>query len=195
LPGFQRRNVDYADGGIMSVRKTAGFAMLEVLIAMVVILFGVLGIAGMQMYAINNTENARYQSLATVLASSMSAKMQANVAYWGTPPPSVTLNGSTITGGPSTYAGSCVNAVCTAQQMASFDLQNWGADIASGLPSGTAKMTCSTPSGTPSICTLTITWSEKNVALTNATGGETGAFATGTLNSNYTYQTLVNMQL
>lgn len=203
------------DGVIMSVkkeslrkkhvRKERGFAMLESLIAMVVILFGVLGIAGMQMYAISNTENARYQSLAVVLASTMSTKMQSNVAYWGTPPASITVNGSTITNGPATYAGTCVNTVCTAAQMASFDLQNWGLAMAGGLPSGIATIACSTPAGAPSICTLTIGWSEKNVALTNATGAETGLLATGslqtcgvagtTISNCYTYQTLVNMQL
>lgn len=169
--------------------------MLEILISVLIIMVGVLGVGGIQMYAINNTNNASYQSDAVMLASSMATKMQANVAYWGTPASSVTVSGSTITGGPSTYTGTCIGTVCTGAQMASFDLQQWGAAVAAALPSGTAKLACSTPAGVPAICTITLTWSEMNVALANATGTESGVLATGTVNSNYTYQTLVNMQL
>jgi type IV pilus assembly protein PilV len=206
---FQRRVLDNEYGGNMSVSMQSkkargfamrGFAMLEALIALVVILFGVLGIAGMQMYAINNTQNASYQSLAVMLASSMVTKMEANYAYWsGAAGKSITINGGTINGGPTAYAGSCGSATtappgggCATSDMAYFDLVNFGTAVAGGLPAGTAQITCST-TAVPTACTMTLTWSENNVALTNKAGGETGSLATGTVNSNYQYQTVVNI--
>ena len=45
------------------MKQQKGFSLLEVLISMVIIMFGLLGIAGTQMLAINNTENARYQGV------------------------------------------------------------------------------------------------------------------------------------
>lgn len=179
------------------MKKTAGFAMLEVLISMLLIMIGVLGIAGMQMFAINNTENARYQSLAVILASGMAAMMQANVAYWSTPPVSIIVNGATITGGPAATANDCTAVACAGNsggEMAYYDLKSWGSALAAGLPSGTGVISCPTGS-TPAICKLTLTWSEKNTALSNPTGAESGVLATGTVNANYTYSTLVSIQL
>ena len=200
-----------------------GFAMLEVLVSMLVIMFGVLGIAGMQMLAINNTETARYQSAATILANSMVAKMQANYAYWGQtllPPAIITVNGTVITSAPAAgslpvYAGTCIATACSPTQMAYYDVKNWAAamagvsndwvpTLAGTVGSGmalpppqpvagvvtTATISCN--AATPEICTLTMYWSEKNIALGNATGAETGALATGTV-ANHSYQTMVSI--
>ena len=65
----------------MSMKQQKGFSLLEVLISMVIIMFGLLGIAGTQMLAINNTENARYQGVATTLASSLAAIMLIGVPH------------------------------------------------------------------------------------------------------------------
>ena len=181
------------EGGGMSMKRESGFAMLEVLISMLIIMFGVLGIAGMQMLAINNTENARYQSLATILASSMAAQMQANKAYWAAPAALISV-GATITNSPSSYPGTCIGTVCSSADMATFDLIQWQASITGLLPSGKASISC--PGLTsPTVCKLTLTWSEKNIALNNRTGAESGVLATGSVNSGYTYQTLVSIQL
>lgn len=184
--------------------------MLEVLISLLIIMMGILGIAGMQMLAINNTETARYQSVATMIASSMATEMQANYAYWGgilVPPATITVTGTTITVVPA-FAGTCLNSVCTASQMAYYDLQNWGAAMAGvanidgvvnkGMalppPAAGSSGTISCVATTPMVCTLTMYWSEKNIALINPTGAESGVLATGTAQT-HSYQTLVSIQL
>lgn len=168
--------------------------MLEVLVAMLVIMFGALGIAGMQLLAITSTENARYQNVATMLGASVSANMQANVAYWGTPPPVITVSGATSGGGPAAFNGQCkgLTNVCNAAQMAAYDLREWGKEVAALLPSGTAAITC--PAGNnPAICTVQLTWSERNVSLQEPTGTElAGTLKSGTKQDN-TYQTLVSI--
>jgi type IV pilus assembly protein PilV len=177
----------------MSIKKQAGFSMLEVLVSMVVIMVGALGIAGMQLLAVTSTENARYQNVATILASSLAANMQANVSYWGTPPGTITISGATNTGGPAAYDGACnLAAPCTAVQMAGHDLKTWGQDVATMLPSGTASLSC--PGGSPAVCTLTLSWAERNVGLHNATGREDSDndMATGT-KGNQSYSTLVSI--
>jgi type IV pilus assembly protein PilV len=174
------------------MRKDSGFSLVEAMVSLFVIMFGVLGLAGLQMLAINNTETARYQSLATMLASSMAASMQANAAYWGTPPPTITVNGTTVSGGPPSFTGTCVGNVCTAPQMAYYDLTNWGSAMANGLPSGQGNIQCS-QSSTPAVCTLTLSWSEKNLALHNTSTGATGMLASGTA-STHSYQTLVSVR-
>lgn len=178
----------------MSMKRERGFSMLEVLVSMLVIMLGALGIAGMQLLAITSTENARYQNVATMLGGSLAAAMQANVAYWGTPPANVAVTGATNVGGPVAAAGlTCQGAanVCNNTQMAAYDLSKWGGELATLLPSGIADITC--PGGkSPAICTVTLTWKEKNVALHNAAGTETGDLRSGKA-TDHTYQTLVSI--
>lgn len=191
----------------MLMKEQRGFGMLEALISMVVIMIGVLGMVGMQMLAINNTENARYQSIAAMQASSMTAQMLANIAFWGAAPATVRVQGLTVTsinygntnnraknkiknkGGDNTY---CNTNVCTATEMAYFDVESWGIEMASALPSGEGSISCDT-NVPPTVCTLKMTWMEKNIALTNATGTETGKLASGTSRL-YDYSTMVSIQ-
>ena len=170
-----------------------GFTMLEILVSMIVITIGVLGIAGMQMLSINNTEIARYQSLAALAASGMAAKMQANAAYWiasATNP--ITINGTSVSGGPA--SGNCLNAVCSATQLAGYDLQNFGQAISSVLPSGQATIVCTTGISTPTVCALQLSWLEKNIALNNPASTNTAnIFSSGTVNTQ-SYQTEVSIK-
>ena len=176
------------------MKAQRGFGMLEALISMVVIMIGVLGMVGMQMLAINNTENARYQSIAAMQASSMTAQMLANIAYWGTPPTTVTVIDTTVTGIANSTVD-CGLTVCTAAQMAHYDVRTWGGAMRNGtsaLPSGQGAINCVT-AVSPAVCTITMTWREKNIALTNATGTETGQLASGT-SQTYQYRTMVSIQ-
>jgi len=162
--------------------RQAGFTLLEVLVALLVISIGLLGIAGMQALAINNTSIARVQSLAAIQASSLASAMQANEAYWQKTGAlaSSTVNGTTL--GDATLNGQAVDcsaAACTAPQMAGWDLKQWGLSLQNLLPGGNGVITCTTVVGTPITCTISVTWQEKNVALNAATGTETGALATG----------------
>ncbi|MHB1655104.1 MAG: type IV pilus modification protein PilV [Burkholderiales bacterium] len=175
------------------MKQELGFTMLEILVSMIVIMIGVLGIAGMQMLSINNTEIARYQSLAALSASGIAAKMQANPAYWVTPATNtITINGTSVGSGPA--AGNCLNAVCSPTQLAGYDLQNFGQMISSVLPSGQATITCTTAIATPTVCALQLNWLEKNVALNNPSSTNAGnIFSSGTENVQ-SYQTEVSIK-
>lgn len=183
----------------MSIKQQQGFSMLEVLISMLIIMFGLLGIAGTQMLAINNTENARYQGVATTFASTLAARMRGNYAYWSTPR-TITINGvaagttsqTVISSGFGAVPTSvnCASVVCSPAQMAYYDLQNFGLAAANALPSGTTAIACG--SDIPTTCTITLSWSENNVALSSATGTETGDLASGKTGTR-TFQTFVTI--
>lgn len=188
----------------MSLKAQRGFSLLEVLVSMLVIMFGLLGMAGMQMLAVNNTETARYNTMAAMFASNMAANIQGNKAYWGTPPNSVSVNGATVTGGPAVSSKDCVATTCSPSEVAYYDLTNWGRSLlgkingtvaSQGLPGGTGALACSSAT-TPAGCTLTISWTEKNIALTTPAAGASaaiGSLASGT-SSTHSYQTLVSIQ-
>jgi type IV pilus assembly protein PilV len=170
-----------------AMKQARGFSMLEVLIAMLVIMIGALGIASMQLLAVTSTENARYQNVATMLGSSLAGAMQANVNFWGTPPPSITVIGTTNVGGPAATSATCEGPtnVCTGVVMASRDLRVWGKEVADSLPGGRAVIVCPALSS-PAICTITVSWTQRNVSLSNAT-------TDGSANGNSSYQTLVSI--
>jgi type IV pilus assembly protein PilV len=110
-----------------------GFTMLEVLISIVVIAFGMLGVAGLQAFALKNSQSASYRSVATVLANDIIDRIRANPVGATN---NLYANGSSE--GTSKEVASCLTASgCPSpQDLASNDLFEWHALIASALPGG-----------------------------------------------------------
>ncbi len=150
--------------------------MLEVLVALVVISLGLLGIAGMQAAAINNTNIARSRSIGAIAADSMAAAMHANNAYWSNLSSansnSWTVTASGVTGAPTlTQTVDCsASSYCSASSMAAYDATQWGSSLLSTLPSGQGQIACT--ASAPTTCTITVSWLEKqskvNAAAMNA---------------------------
>lgn len=187
----------------MLKRKQLGFSMIEVMVAVVVLVFGVLGMAGLQLQAISATEQGRYNSRAAMQATSVAAAIKANPGYWVSASGLISVSGGTITNGPASHALTCAagsgGSVCLPVQMAYYDLAKvWGPDIASALPLGTLQVNCtpgSAPSAPgaapiPSVCTVTVFWYEKNVAVRNQDAGSGNMAADGA--SQHSYQTVVS---
>lgn len=156
----------------------AGFSLIEVLIALVIIAIGLLGIAGMQALAISNTSTARQRSLAAIEAASMGSMMRANRGYWeAASSVNVTATGSTsgtswssttLSGSLSSQGTDCSTSACTPIQMAAYDLQNWGRYITMQLPKGSGQVQCA--AGSPVSCQVSVSWAEKTVAINSASG-------------------------
>ncbi|MDB5923114.1 MAG: pilV 2 [Betaproteobacteria bacterium] len=112
--------------------STHGFTMLEVLISIVVIAFGLLGIAGLQAYAIKNNHSASLRSTATSLANDMIDRMKANYI--------AVMNGDYNKPNSTDYStavASCLTtAGCTSAQLAQNDLNEWAQRVAAALPNG-----------------------------------------------------------
>lgn len=163
-----------------------GFSMLEVLISIVIILIGVLGVAGIQLLSMKNTDWARYQSQAAILGESIVDAIQINPMYWSNGNTNVAVNGAAITGAALNYSN-CSGTACSPTQQAGFDISNWGQSLANTLPTGTGNVTCS---AAPVICTITINWTvtQPGIFATNNMGG--GA---ATVQNAVSYQTMVSL--
>ena len=142
-----------------------GFTLLEILVALVIVSIGLLGLAGMQAVAINNTTTARLRSIAAIDAASLAAMMHANPAYWRN------ISG-TVTQSNIPAAGSCASSTCTASQVAGYDVAQWQSVLSANqiaLPSASGTFTCNSSVTAPPVCTITISWQEKMMAA-NLTG-------------------------
>jgi type IV pilus assembly protein PilV len=166
-------------------RASRGFGLIEVMIAVLVVAIGLLGFAKMQALGVSSTHNSGTRAIIALQTSALAASMRANEAYWaaGLAPATLTVTGPAIS--DTTLNGlttDCTSAVCTAAQMAAFDLKNWGASLAALFPSSSGAVACSTVIGSPVTCTITVSWSEKTVAINAATvSGSTPATLNYTL--------------
>jgi type IV pilus assembly protein PilV len=143
---------------------------------------GLLGIAKMQAIAYSSTGVASKRSLAAIEAASLASSMHANRAYWsvsGTAPVTTTVTGSAVSAStdPALLAVTdCTSAGagpsgCTPSQLAAYDLNGingWAPTLKQLLgTSDQATIACVSPavSTAPVTCTVTIQWSENQVAL------------------------------
>lgn len=106
-----------------SARRVNGFTLLEVLIALLIFSFGLLGLAALQTYSIRTNQSANMRSQAVVLANMMLDNMRANrinlVGYYGN-----AYSAFSCTGTPSTTS------------IAARDRDVWLQQLACQLPQG-----------------------------------------------------------
>ncbi len=160
-------------------QAAAGFTLVEVLVALIIIAVGMLGLAKIQALAYASTGIAGTQSLAALEASSLVSAMRANRNYWSTVANNfsyVNPTGGTPTSTDGTLTNTYIctvvtgtNAPCTPPQLAAHDLAVWTNALNQVLPRSTATISCATSAS----CSITIAWVENNVSVNTQTQGST----------------------
>jgi len=98
--------------------RQAGVGMLEVLVALLVLSIGVLGYAGLQLRALDSTDETYMRSQAMAIAQDAVERMMANPGA-----ASVYHKASNWSGDPdSALSSTCWNSDCTAAAMAAWDI-------------------------------------------------------------------------
>jgi type IV pilus assembly protein PilV len=155
--------------------RQQGFSMLEVLIAVLVFSLGMIGLAGLLIFAIQSNHVAYLRTQATFLAHNMAARMSAN-------PAGVWAGNYNVTY-PVTGTATC-DSGCNPAELASYDNQQWSTQLTTFLPNVTGQISCTaagltiTPNAAQQdmrppyggTCTMTLTWNEAGSA-----GGATQA--------------------
>jgi type IV pilus assembly protein PilV len=156
-------------------RRRAGFSLVEVLVALVVIAVGMLGIAKMHALALAGTGAAGTRSLIAIEAAGLATSLHANRDYWATTGQLVTniwvSPGLVNIDVPALATVQTCTASCTSTQMAGFDLQSFGAALSQIVPAANANISCQN-AVPPQSCTITITWLE-NIAGMSAAASST----------------------
>jgi type IV pilus assembly protein PilV len=159
---------------IQSPRRSAGFSLVEVMVALIIISIGLLGIAKLQAVVLSSTGSAGKRAIGAIAASSIASAMHADRAYWSgvaTNVPTIVM-GATILSSPDLASGGldCSAVVCTPVQMASYDMTQWALSAQTLLPAYTATILCPAPAaGLPNSCTVTLDWTE-SIAAANSQG-------------------------
>jgi type IV pilus assembly protein PilV len=119
-----------------------GFTLLEVLIALLIVSFGMLGVAGLQLVTLKSNASSQYRSLAVHYAQEIGERMRANDAALKTPllripftaynSPAPAKNHASI----NSFTAACKTIGCTPAQQALNDLAEWQQSIVTTFPNG-----------------------------------------------------------
>jgi len=174
--------------------SAAGFSLVEVLVALIVISIGLLGIAKMQALALASTGTAKMRSLASIEAASLASTMQADRAYWSsivavsptnfvvTVASNGTVNSTsdpTLDSTAPTTNCTSTATPCTPAQLVAQDLNDWAYALIGVLPNGAASIQCNSDATgkNPVGCTISLQWTENLVELNTATNSAAAAAA------------------
>lgn len=157
-------------------RRQSGLGIIEVLVALVVVSFGVLGMASLQLTGMKHSSGGFNRSKALLFAQSMSTRIRINQIaadageYAGFDSASVNCDAP-----PAPYCqtrpGGGATDACNPAELATFDefsvscgdVGTGGAEkgVIGSLPNGSLTVTClDTPCGTDSVYQVTVSWSE-----------------------------------
>lgn len=143
------------------MNKAAGFTLIEVLIAVVLLAGGLLGLAALQAASLKNNQSAYNRSQATQLAYDMADRIRANPVESSdranTNPSTLAASAYAATATPAPQASCDSSPGCTSALMAQNDRAKWLADIASNLPSGTGTIAVDAATR---VFTITINWDD-----------------------------------
>lgn len=139
-----------------SLKRNAckGFSLLEVLITILVVSFGLLGMAALIVSGARSNNVAHYRSIASKQTADIADRMRANLAG--------VLAGSYNSLAASVPADipNCKTATCTEAQMATFDHAQWNTANATLLPDGKGTVTGTLATGFE----VNMMWTEKEMS-------------------------------
>ncbi len=114
-------------------RKYRGDTMIEVLVTVLILAVGVLGVAAMQVTTLKNLNSSNSAGVAAIVTNDFVERMRANGAE-------VLLGTYIHSNAPSTFTN-CVTQICSANQLAGYDMGTWWASMAAALPLATGQVT------------------------------------------------------
>ncbi|MGH8142382.1 MAG: type IV pilus modification protein PilV [Steroidobacteraceae bacterium] len=116
----------------------AGFTLIEVLVAMVILSVGLLGVAKLSLSTVQGNGSAFMRSQANELVQQIVDNMRANQ------PQAVAHAYDIAIGAMPGAAPDCTGGACSDTQVTTFDLSNWKARLAANLPSGDGQIVTTT---------------------------------------------------
>ncbi len=132
-----------------SHRQQAGITLIESLVAIVVMALGILGILGVQMRTLTDTQAGVRRAQAIRLIEDLGERLQSN--------PNALGNLSAYTATPIT-SDDCASTACAADKLATYDIKKWRTSVSNALPGSQAIVFI--PQGGPRQLGVLIGWNE-----------------------------------
>lgn len=117
-------------------RKFQGVSLIEVLVSIVIASIGLLALAGINASSIRYTKMSQYRGTATQLASDIAERMRANKAGLVSYDLQSSFADQGTLPGPAAKLCNSYGDICSAAEMAAYDLQTWRVVVRDQLPEG-----------------------------------------------------------
>ena len=134
-----------------------GFTLVEVLVSIVVVAFGLLGVAGLLVKSASLGVSAHNRTLATQKVYEMVDRMRLNSA-------GVRDGNYDSLSGAATSIDCSTPGVCSAANVATYDYYQWTQGLATALSASATGTVQANGSG---LFTITVIWPEKDFGLAN----------------------------
>ncbi len=121
-------------------KQQKGFSLIEVLVATVIMAIGILGIAGLQVISLQQNRSSLMRSEALQLGNDIIDRMRANSAETYAP--------VEYSDAPPAAAKNCTANLCTAAEMADYDIALWKCMVNKTDAGGDTYSICTTLSAT-----------------------------------------------
>ncbi len=144
-------------------RTNRGFTLIEVMIAMLVMSLGLLGIAATLVTAMHSATSNYLKQQAVQTAYDMADRMRSNFKAASTPNSSNPYIVAMTPPAAGTPSPDCSAAVCTATNMAAYDVWQWKTSLKNNLPGGLGSISVIPDPATSTMAQVTITvqWSDQ----------------------------------
>ncbi|HET7307056.1 MAG TPA: type IV pilus modification protein PilV [Gammaproteobacteria bacterium] len=143
-------------------QKNAGFSLIEVLIALVILSVGLLGLAGLQTSSLHANDGAYLRTQANVLAYNLLDRMRANISEAKGGAYNRAISDPAPTNPPVCIPTADVPTPdCTPAELVQWDMSQWMKQVAK-LPDGKASVSTDT-SGTNTLVTVTLKWLQRGL--------------------------------
>ena len=135
----------------LSTNRSAGFSLIECLVALVILSIGLLGVSKMATNSLQFTDSASMRSQSVVLAYDLADKIRANEGNSGS---YAIAMGDAVANPPD-----CETNNCSGGQLAQADLADWKNSLANVLPLGDGQSVVA-----PGTATITVSWNDRGQA-------------------------------
>jgi len=123
----------------MNKKQNAGFTLLEVLIALLILSVGLLGLASLQTRGLAMGHNAYLRGQAVLLARDMAERIRVNSNYVLTTEDTDATE-YTVDYSQTPTSTDCSTASCTPAQLAQYDVDQWLTSLGNILPAGDGQI-------------------------------------------------------
>ncbi|PUE30662.1 type IV pilus modification protein PilV [Limnohabitans sp. Jir61] len=137
---------------MQQLNRQLGIAVLEALVALVVLAFGLLGLLWMHQQALAQQRQQLMRAVATGIADDLAERMRLNA-------PQISMYTKTW-GNPTVSAADCTNTPCTRQALAAWDKLQLQQTLQTQLPAGDAAVF--TLADAPQWWGIVIAWRDAN---------------------------------
>lgn len=151
------------------VGRLRGLSMIEILVTLVIVAFGVLGLLGLQARALSFQKDSFDRRNSAEMVTQLAERVRAN--HLGFTSGNYGFNFSTATNTPAAIS-TCAAAACTIAEVAARDLDQWAVELRRRMPGSAAYLEWN--AADPRSLLVTIAWVEptQSAASAVATGAD-----------------------